>query len=74
MNHKPIRKTTGNRLTAMMQVRNEAQGYLESVLHDLSEFVDEIVIIDDASSDGTFELGVSGKTEILWTGSNRSSG
>ncbi|OAB37902.1 glycosyltransferase [Paenibacillus glacialis] len=56
MNNNPIRKTTGNRLTAMMQVRNESKRYLASVLHDLSEFVDEIVIIDDASTDGTFEL------------------
>lgn len=56
MNNKPIRKKINNRLTAMMQVRNETQRYLDSVLHDLSGFVDDIVIIDDASSDGTFEL------------------
>lgn len=56
MNNSLIRKTTGNRLTAMMQVRNEADRYLESVLKELSEFVDEIVILDDASTDGSARL------------------
>lgn len=51
-----VRKSQGNKLTAMLQVRNERSRYLEEVLHDLSEFVDEIVIVDDASTDGTPDL------------------
>jgi Glycosyltransferases involved in cell wall biogenesis len=53
------RKKTGNKLTAMMQVRNEAGRYLEAALADLSGFVDEIVIVDDASTDDTPELAAS---------------
>ncbi len=56
MNKNPFRKTTNNRLTAIMQVRNEADRYLEPVLKELSEFVDDIVIVDDASTDGTAQL------------------
>lgn len=51
-----VRKSRGNRLTAMMQVRNEADRYLSTVLEDLSQFVDDIVIVDDASTDGTPQL------------------
>ncbi|MBO7749054.1 glycosyltransferase family 2 protein [Paenibacillus sp. MWE-103] len=50
------RKASGNKLTAMMQVRNEAGRYLEAALADLSEVVDEIVIVDDASEDGTPDI------------------
>ncbi|RCW49538.1 glycosyltransferase [Paenibacillus prosopidis] len=53
---KAIRKSGGNRVTAYMQVRNEADRYLETVLRDLSEYVDDIVIVDDASTDGTVKL------------------
>ncbi|SFT24879.1 glycosyltransferase [Paenibacillus sp. BC26] len=53
---RPLRKASGNKLTAMMQVRNEAGRYLEAALADLSEFVDEIVIVDDASDDGTPDI------------------
>lgn len=53
---KPVRKPKGNRLTAMMQVRNEADRFLETVLRELSEFVDNIVIVDDASTDQTLKL------------------
>lgn len=56
MNNNPVRRSTGNRLTAMMQVRNEADRFLESVLKELSEFVDDIVIVDDASTDDTVKL------------------
>ena len=55
-NRVPLRKTFGNRLTAMLQVRNECGRYLEQVLKELSEFVDDIVIVDDASTDKTVEL------------------
>lgn len=53
------RKSTNNKLTAIMQVRNEKERYLEALLADLSGFVDEIVIVDDASTDGTPELCLS---------------
>lgn len=56
MNNIPVRKSTGNRLTAIMQVHNEADRFLEDVLKDLSEFVDDIVIVDDASTDDTVKL------------------
>lgn len=52
----PLRKTAGNRLTAMMQVRNEAGRYLEQILEELSEFVDDIVVVDDGSTDHTAQL------------------
>ncbi|WP_258112315.1 glycosyltransferase [Alicyclobacillus sp. SP_1] len=51
-----VRKAHGNKLTAMMQVRNEANRYLQSVLNDLSEYVDELVVLDDASTDDTYDL------------------
>nr|WP_154984400.1 glycosyltransferase [Paenibacillus xylanexedens] len=51
-----VRKNKNNKLTAMLQVRNEQGRYLEEVLQNLSEFVDEIVIVDDASTDGTPEI------------------
>ncbi|MGC5774645.1 glycosyltransferase [Paenibacillus pabuli] len=51
-----VRKSQDNKLTAMLQVRNERGRYLEEVLDDLSEFVDEIVIVDDASTDGTPDI------------------
>lgn len=40
-------------LLAMLPVHNEAQRYLKAVLNRLSEFVDGIVILDDASTDET---------------------
>ncbi|MGQ8873359.1 glycosyltransferase [Paenibacillus sp. TSA_86.1] len=51
-----VRKSKNNKLTAMLQVRNEQGRYLEEVLQSLSEFVDEIVIVDDASTDGTPDI------------------
>jgi len=50
------RKSADNKLTAMMQVRNEANRYLRAVLDDLSQYVDEIVILDDGSTDNTIEI------------------
>lgn len=43
-------------LLAMVPVHNEARRYLATVLNRLSEFVDGIVILDDASTDETPEL------------------
>lgn len=51
-----MRKKSGNKLTAMMQVRNESGQYLTEVLERLVSFVDEIVIVDDASEDDTAEI------------------
>lgn len=50
------RKASGNKLTAMMQVRNEANRYLTMVLDDLSSYVDEIVVLDDGSTDDTVAI------------------
>lgn len=45
-----------SKLTAMMLVRNEAGRYLEEVLSELAKLVDETVILDDGSTDGTPEI------------------
>jgi len=49
-------KPTGNKLTLSMVVRNEAGRYLRSVLSHAASYVDEFVIIDDASDDDTVAL------------------
>ncbi|HHV63026.1 MAG TPA: glycosyltransferase [Firmicutes bacterium] len=49
-------KSQGNKLTAMMVVRNEADRFLVPVLDDLTQWVDEIVILDDASTDSTPDI------------------
>ncbi len=54
-----LRKAENNKLTAMMQVRNEANRYLRMVLDDLSDYVDEIVILDDGSTDDTVAICAS---------------
>ncbi|WP_127588257.1 glycosyltransferase family 2 protein [Paenibacillus koleovorans] len=51
-----VRKTSGNKLTAIMQVRNEASRFLPLVLEELCTFVDEIVVVDDHSTDRTAEV------------------
>ncbi len=55
----PIRKSSGNKLTAMMVVGNEAGRYLRPVLADLLLWVDEIVVLDDASDDDTASICTS---------------
>ena len=52
----PVRKISDNHLTALLQVRNEENRYLEEVLNDLTEYVDDVVIVDDASTDRTVEI------------------
>ncbi|MGC7871550.1 glycosyltransferase family 2 protein [Desulfosporosinus sp. SYSU MS00001] len=47
------------KLTAMMIVRNEADRYLRRCLESLHTFVDDIVILDDASDDDTPEICLS---------------
>jgi len=45
-----------SKLTCMMLVKNEADRYLKAVLDDVSRYADEIVILDDNSTDDTFDL------------------
>lgn len=51
-----IRKQHGNKITAAMQIRNEADRYLQEVLEHLSLYVDEIVIVDDNSTDASLDI------------------
>lgn len=53
---KLLRKRAGNRLTAVMIVRNESRRFLRLVLEDLSAYVDQIAVWDDASTDDTPEI------------------
>jgi hypothetical protein len=50
----PIRKT--NKVTLSMIVKDEADRYLEEVLREHLNYIDEAVIIDDGSTDRTVEL------------------
>lgn len=50
------RKTRENRMTLSMVVRNEADRFLRQVLTNAAQFVDEAVILDDGSTDGTAAL------------------
>lgn len=52
-------------LVAMMVVRNEADRYLVPCLQHLREFVDEIAILDDASTDGSHEIAVNEGAKVL---------
>ncbi|MDI3534929.1 MAG: hypothetical protein PWQ82_1294 [Thermosediminibacterales bacterium] len=45
-----------HKLTAMMLVRNEAERYLNTCLSHLNVYTDEIIILDDASTDNTSEV------------------
>lgn len=44
------------KLTLMTLVKNEADRCLRQMLDSASEYVDEIVILDDNSTDGTYEI------------------
>lgn len=44
------------KLTCMMLVKNEANRYLKQVLTHISNYADEIVILDDNSTDKTYEV------------------
>jgi len=46
----------GSRITLAMLARNEANRYLERVLKHASHYIDEAVILDDASEDNTIEV------------------
>lgn len=45
-----------NRITLVMLVHNEADRYLERVLKHAALYIDEAVILDDASEDNTVEI------------------
>lgn len=60
-----LRKGSNNKLTAMMVVRNEANRYLRDVLNQLSTFAEQIVVLDDASTDATPEICASYPKVIL---------
>ena len=45
-----------NKVVLSMIVRNESNNYLETVLKDAIQYVDEVLIIDDASEDNTVEI------------------
>lgn len=49
-------KDQRNRITLSMVVRNEEGRYLSKVLGELRNHIDEAVIIDDASDDGTVKI------------------
>lgn len=45
-----------NKLVLSMVVKNEEKRYLREMLTDAIQYVDEVLIIDDASTDGTVKL------------------
>ncbi|MFA6808971.1 MAG: glycosyltransferase family 2 protein, partial [Eubacteriales bacterium] len=49
-------KSNNNQLTLMMLVRNEADKYLERVLSHAAQYIDNAIILDDASDDETVEI------------------
>lgn len=49
-------KSMRNKLTLSMLVRNEAHSFLETVLREHRHYIDEAVIIDDASTDCTTHI------------------
>lgn len=57
-----VRTTPGNRslikhrITLAMLVRNEANRYLATVLQHASRYIDDAVVLDDASDDNTVEI------------------
>jgi glycosyltransferase involved in cell wall biosynthesis len=55
-----------SKLTATMLIRNESGRYLEEVLSELSNFVDEMIILDDASADDTPDICSSFSKVILY--------
>lgn len=48
-----VRKTHGNRVLLSMLVRNETGRFLPEVLGHAADYVDEVLLVDDGSSDDT---------------------
>lgn len=51
-----INKDRDNKLTLAMLVRNESQRFLQRVLTHAAKYIDNAVILDDASEDNTVEM------------------
>ncbi|MGE5583957.1 MAG: glycosyltransferase family 2 protein [Bacillota bacterium] len=51
-----LTKYEGNKLTLSMLVRNEAGRYLRQVLEHAAQYIDNAVVLDDASEDETVEV------------------
>jgi len=47
------------KIVAMLPVRNESAHYLRDALANLTQWVDAIIVLDDASDDDTFEVATS---------------
>lgn len=58
---------TSGKITLAMLVRNESDRHLERVLKQAAEYIDQAVIIDDASTDNTVELCQIALAEIPLT-------
>jgi len=62
--HRIARNTEHPKLTVGMLVRNESGRYLESVLHHITQYADEVVILDDGSIDNTVAICREGLANI----------
>lgn len=54
--YKRVVNTVRSQITLAMLVRNEADRYLPAVLRHAAQYVDQAVILDDASTDNTVEV------------------
>ncbi|GAI87059.1 unnamed protein product, partial [marine sediment metagenome] len=54
------------KLVAMMLMRNEANRFLKEVLEEVTSYVDEIVISDDASTDDSVYIANQFKNAHIW--------
>lgn len=54
------------KLVAMMLMQNEANRFLKKVLEEVTSYVDEIIIIDDAFSDDSVKIASSFPNIYIW--------
>ena len=54
----------GNSITVIIPCLNEEQG-IEKVLRGMPEFVDEVIVVDNASTDGTSEVAASLGAKVI---------